>query len=518
MPELEAMLERAHPTPDVWYLAGPTASGKSAVAMSLARQLNGEIISIDSMQVYKGLDVGTAKPSATDRSEIPHHLVDVVDLNEPFDAARFCQLAEGAVSSIRERGRSIIFCGGTGLYFKAWMEGVGKMPPADPELRAQLNASPLEALLKFTRFVPCFLPGLVAYKLWRRSRVLPGFLWPAFLILCCAAFVVFSGSQPIQAGWFICFSIGLGACLFRETHEGFFARAARGIAQYSFGIYKHVPMMENNVYDAVKNNVFALLNLLEVAEQNGCPSFVLISSDKAVNPANVMGATKRLGELIISCRRSGLMRCVAVRFGNVLGSNGSVVPVFLKQIRENQQLTITHPDITRFFMTTREAVSLVLQGFAIGRDGDTLVLDMGEPVRIIDLAKTLIRLSGKSEDEVGIRFTGLREREKLIEELSYATEEIHPTSFPKISQIRGTPHREDDLKRHLSQLRTAMSANDAAAIRVQLKEIIPEYCNRAELPPKYSGVLSGQNMLIAPQCSSFPRNSGNATRYPAARA
>ena len=148
MPELEARLERAHPTPDVWYLAGPTASGKSAVAMSLARQLNGEIISIDSMQVYKGLDVGTAKPSATDRSEIPHHLVDVVELNEPFDAARFCQLAEGAVSSIRERGRSIIFCGGTGLYFKAWMEGVGKMPPADPELRAQLNASPLEALLR----------------------------------------------------------------------------------------------------------------------------------------------------------------------------------------------------------------------------------------------------------------------------------------------------------------------------------------------------------------------------------
>src|SRR5258708_8454208 len=129
--------------------------------------------------------------------------------------------------------------------------------------------------------------------------------------------------------------------------------------------YKHVPMMETNVYEAVKNNVFALLGLLEIAEENTCPSFVLISSDKAVNPANVMGATKRLGELIISCRPASLTRCVSVRFGNVLGSNGSVVPVFQKQIRDNRELTITHPDILRFFMTTREPVSLVLQVFPI---------------------------------------------------------------------------------------------------------------------------------------------------------
>jgi FlaA1/EpsC-like NDP-sugar epimerase len=281
--------------------------------------------------------------------------------------------------------------------------------------------------------------------------------------------------------------------------------------------YKHVPMMETNVYEAVKNNVFALLSLLEIAEQNGCPSFVLISSDKAVNPANVMGATKRLGELIISCRPASFMRCVSVRFGNVLGSSGSVVPVFQKQIRDNQQLTITHPDMTRFFMTTREAVSLVLQGLAIGNHGDTLLLDMGEPVRILDLARTLIRLSGKSEREVGIRFTGLRDGEKLFEELSYPGEEIHPTSSPKISQIRGTPHRGQDLKRQLGQLKTVMSGNRAAAIRAKMKEIVPEFTNGLDDLPEDAGILARPGAATSPHFSSVKWNSSDSTRYPTPR-
>jgi len=270
--------------------------------------------------------------------------------------------------------------------------------------------------------------------------------------------------------------------------------------------YKHVPMMETNVYEAVKNNVFALLNLLEIAEHNGCPSFVLISSDKAVNPTNVMGVTKRLGELIISCRRTSRMRCVSVRFGNVLGSNGSVVPVFQKQIRDNQPLTITHPDVVRFFMTTREAVSLVLQGFAIGNHGDTLLLDMGEPVLITDLAKTLIRLSGKSEQEVGIRFTGLRDGEKLFEELSYPTEKIQPTSFPKIRRVCGIPQREDNLKRHLAQLSAILHEKDAAAIRSKLKEIVPEYCNDAAPQPEDRGISLG--LQIAPTRAFSNRPNG----------
>jgi FlaA1/EpsC-like NDP-sugar epimerase len=277
--------------------------------------------------------------------------------------------------------------------------------------------------------------------------------------------------------------------------------------------YKHVPMMETNVYEAVKNNVFALLNLLEIAEENGCPSFVLISSDKAVKPTNVMGATKRLGELIISCRPTSHMRCVSVRFGNVLGSNGSVVPVFQKQIRDNQPLTITHPDITRFFMTTREAVSLVLQAFAIGNHGDTLLLDMGQPVRIVDLARTLLRLSGKSEQEVGIRFTGLRDGEKLFEELSYATEEIRPTSFPKIKQVRGTPNRWYDLNQHLVQLRTAMSVIGAAAIRTKMKEIVPEYSHGGDDLLEDAVLADAPEVTAGPHFSSPQSISCHSTRY-----
>jgi FlaA1/EpsC-like NDP-sugar epimerase len=269
--------------------------------------------------------------------------------------------------------------------------------------------------------------------------------------------------------------------------------------------YKHVPMMEKNVHEAVKNNVFALLSLLEIAEENGCPNFVLISSDKAVRPTSVMGATKRLGELIISCRPTNSMRCVSVRFGNVLGSNGSVLPVFQQQLRDNQPLTVTHPEIKRFFMTTREAVSLVLEGLAIGNHGDTLVLDMGKPVRILDLARTLIRLSGKSEQEVDIKFTGLREGEKLFEELSYPTEEIHPTSFQKITRIHGTPSRWFELQTHLDELRASLSINGAAPVRAKIKEIVPEYSYRLCDQKEESAVR------IAPAAQAAPAAFQKAT-------
>ena len=247
--------------------------------------------------------------------------------------------------------------------------------------------------------------------------------------------------------------------------------------------YKHVPMMESNVYDAVKNNIFALLGLLDIAEESGCSCFVLISSDKAVNPANIMGATKRVGELMISCRPTRSMRCVSVRFGNVLGSNGSLVPILQMQLRNRQHLTITHPDVTRFFMTTGEAASLVLEAGAIGGDGDTLVLYRGSPIRILDLAKKFIQLSGKSEREVEIRFTGLREGEKLFEELSYPAKEIHPTSSPKIWRIHGTPHRWTDLRQQLDQMHASMSAMATGAIREKMKEIVPEYSAIADEQP-----------------------------------
>ena len=239
--------------------------------------------------------------------------------------------------------------------------------------------------------------------------------------------------------------------------------------------YKHVPMMESNVHEAVKNNVLGLIGLLNLADEAGCKSFVLISSDKAVNPTNVMGATKRICELIISSRPPNGMRCVSVRFGNVLGSSGSVVPVLRQQLRNCQPLTITHPDIKRFFMVTPEAVALVLQAFAIGAHGDILVLDMGEPVRIIDLARSLIRLSGKSEHDVEIRFTGLRAGEKLDEELFYEHEKVTPTSCDRIKRTNGSLRDWTNLGRQLDELRASLTIDGAMPIRTKIKEIVPEY-------------------------------------------
>jgi len=239
--------------------------------------------------------------------------------------------------------------------------------------------------------------------------------------------------------------------------------------------YKHVPMMESNVQEAVKNNVLGLLGLLGLADESGCKSFVLISSDKAVNPTNIMGATKRICELILASRPPNGMRCVSVRFGNVLGSNGSVIPVLTQQLHNHEPLTVTHPEIERFFMTTREAVALVLQAFTIGSHGDILVLDMGEAVRILDLARTLIRLSGKSENNVEIQFTGLREGEKLREELFYEHENVIATSCDKIKRTSGLLKDWLELSRQLDELRVSMSVDGAAPIRAKIKEIVPQY-------------------------------------------
>ncbi|HEX3685213.1 MAG TPA: nucleoside-diphosphate sugar epimerase/dehydratase [Bryobacteraceae bacterium] len=260
----------------------------------------------------------------------------------------------------------------------------------------------------------------------------------------------------------------------RERMRGFMLEYCPEIVFHA-AAYKHVPIMEVNVYGAVKNNIFGLLTLLDLAEDAGCQSLVLISTDKAVNPSSVMGVTKRVCELIIAARPNRSMRCVSVRFGNVLGSNGSVVPVLQKQLRNNQHLTITHPEISRYFMTTREAVSLVLQAFAIGAHGDTLVLDMGTPVRILDLARTLIGLSGKTEKEVPIKFTGLRDGEKLYEELFYPHEELQPTSSLKIRRVRGAQNRWLELLRHLELLQSTMTVNDSIGIREKLREIVPQY-------------------------------------------
>ncbi|MGA2344925.1 MAG: nucleoside-diphosphate sugar epimerase/dehydratase [Candidatus Sulfotelmatobacter sp.] len=239
--------------------------------------------------------------------------------------------------------------------------------------------------------------------------------------------------------------------------------------------YKHVPLMEENVSVALQNNVFGLMSLLEIASEYQCHGFVFVSSDKAVNPCNVMGVTKRIGELIIAHRPTNGMRCLSVRFGNVLGSNGSVIPVLQHQLRNNQALTITHPEMRRFFMTIREAVSLVLQASAIGEKGDTFVLDMGQPLLVLGLARTLIKLSGRNENQVSIQFTGLRQGEKLVEELFYENEGVDETSFPKIKRARGPVQDWDNLLRQLDELEASLFLDDADDVRARIKEMVPEY-------------------------------------------
>jgi FlaA1/EpsC-like NDP-sugar epimerase len=193
-------------------------------------------------------------------------------------------------------------------------------------------------------------------------------------------------------------------------------------------------MMEEHPSEAVQVNVGGTMAVLSAAAQAGVRRFVLVSTDKAVEPSNVMGATKRIAEWLVGdAARSTGQAYVSVRFGNVLGSNGSVVPIFQSQLENGEPLTVTHPDMTRYFMTIQEAGSLILDAAAIGRQGDLFVLDMGEPVRILDLARDLIRLSGRDSDSVPIRYTGVRPGEKLNEQLFYDSETVEPTEAPKLS-------------------------------------------------------------------------------------
>jgi len=273
--------------------------------------------------------------------------------------------------------------------------------------------------------------------------------------------------------------------------------------------YKHVPMMEVNVQEAVQNNVFSLLELVSIAESSDCESFVMISSDKAVNPTSVMGTTKRICELILVSRPTGGMRCVSVRFGNVLGSNGSVVPVLQEQIRRNAEITITHPEIRRYFMTIHEAVSLVLQAFTVGDHGDLLVLDMGESIRILDLAHRLIRLNGKSEKDAKIKIIGLRDGEKLAEELFYDHEDRLSTVCEKIIKTRGRLQDWDRLEPMLQDLREAIengnSFQSEQTIRYKMKEIVPEY----DFPLQKVG-------LVTPISNGYPGAPAAAQKTPRA--
>ncbi len=247
---------------------------------------------------------------------------------------------------------------------------------------------------------------------------------------------------------------------------------------YHAAAYKHVPMMERHVFAAVENNIFGTWNVASAAIDHGVEDFVMISSDKAVRPTSMMGATKRIAELVISAlQKQGKTRFIAVRFGNVLGSNGSVVPIFKEQIAAGGPVTITHPEMRRYFMTIPEATQLVLQAFSIGKGGEVFVLDMGEPVRIVDLARNLVLLSGLRPDrDIKFEFTGLRPGEKLFEELNLQNEQFMPTAHRKILSYL-SPFSADLKVMHvaLEELRQISERKDVARLILYLKELIPDY-------------------------------------------
>ena len=265
----------------------------------------------------------------------------------------------------------------------------------------------------------------------------------------------------------------------RET-----SRLADVIGRYSVesvfhaAAYKHVPMMESHVLEAVRNNILGTWNLVRIAHSQKVGRLLMISSDKAVNPVCVMGATKRVCERIVSAKREDQepTKCASVRFGNVLGSNGSVVPIFQTQIAAGGPIKVTHPDARRYFMTISEAVSLTLQASTKCQGSEIFVLDMGEPIRIVDLAENMIRLAGMVPyEDIDIQFTGLRPGEKLMEEMNGASEVMWATDQEKMQVIRERPLSWDSIPVWIEELEDLLTARREAEIIAHIRTLVPEY-------------------------------------------
>ena len=286
----------------------------------------------------------------------------------------------------------------------------------------------------------------------------------------------------------------LGRVQDREVLSGVFTHYRPQIVFHA-AAYKHVPMIEKNPWEGVYNNIFATRRLIRASVEHGIERFILVSTDKAVRPTNVMGATKRMTERIMQAychalavgELKGATRFMAVRFGNVLGSSGSVIPLFKRQIELGGPVTVTHPEITRYFMSIEEASQLILQAASMGQGGEIFILEMGTPVRIAQMARDLIRLCGKEPDtEIEIKYTGVRPGEKLFEELITEGEGIVATGHEKIMVLRGDGCSLKELEEPLQRLKTYAQNHDTAGIKNVLLEVVPEYTPKtadAVLPP-----------------------------------
>jgi len=266
--------------------------------------------------------------------------------------------------------------------------------------------------------------------------------------------------------------------------------------------YKHVPMMEANPQEAVRTNIDGTCVIAEVASEFGAESFVQISTDKAVNPTSVMGATKRVAEMVVRrLNETSGTRFVAVRFGNVLGSRGSLIPILEEQIRRGGPITVTHPAMERYFMTVTEAVRLILKAASLGTGGEVFVLDMGDPVRVLDLAEALIRLSGHEPDvDVPIQFTGVRPGEKLKEEILLAEEGTIDTGVDKIFVARlGEEPDPVALERGVAQLLEAAGDGEPSRIRAVLRDIVATY---APVPGGEGDEMLVELLDVAPEDSA----------------
>lgn len=340
-----------------------------------------------------------------------------------------------------------------------------------------IDATAVEGMIKGSRVLVTGAGGSIGSELCRQiARSAPAHL----SLLGHGENSIFSIVNELQRSWK---ELDLYTAIADARHEDRLRqvfRRSRPEVVFHAAAHKHVPLMECNVGEAVTNNIQGTRNLLRICEQTGVERFVYISTDKAVRPSSVMGATKRVGELLVqeAARRIG-KPYVAVRFGNVLGSRGSVVPMFREQIARGGPVTVTHPEVTRYFMTIPEAVQLVLQASVIGSAGDVILLEMGEPIRVADLAHDLIELSGLEVGrDIEVVYTGLRPGEKLTEELFVQQEEYVPTRQEKLFVLRNGAHPEmgsEALLAAVDGLIATAQNGDEEAVRNALREIVPEY-------------------------------------------